>query len=266
MAKMLDGHGDMLIYGFESAPGSDRLYPRLLGILAFCVSTYVMVAITNQNLTTTVQLPPTSILTTCRSGSSRTVKEYHPMTVRTRGSDAATQIVEEGGRPNSAVMAGSFNRSTRPCNPATVTGVNVCTAVRNGGRGGSCQRRVAPAPTPGAAIRHASPVRNQPAVRSSGGSPDQPQVPPTDLRSGNHGSLASHCRTCTSTVDPLRNSIEYSAEVQQPWPISQTMPDPCPHVDLRSRPHTATLPISGGQGVCNFLPRQQIDLQRAIRR
>ncbi len=33
MAKMLDGHGDMLIYGFDSAPGSDRLYPWLLGNL-----------------------------------------------------------------------------------------------------------------------------------------------------------------------------------------------------------------------------------------
>lgn len=33
MAKMCDGHGDMLIYGFESAPGSDRLYPWLLGNL-----------------------------------------------------------------------------------------------------------------------------------------------------------------------------------------------------------------------------------------
>jgi hypothetical protein len=33
MAKMLNGHGDMLIYGFESAPGSDRLCPWLLGNL-----------------------------------------------------------------------------------------------------------------------------------------------------------------------------------------------------------------------------------------
>ena len=30
--------------------------------------------------------------------------------------------------------AGLSNRSTRPCSPATVTGANVCTAIRNGGR------------------------------------------------------------------------------------------------------------------------------------
>lgn len=33
MAKLLDGYGDILIYGFESKPGSDRLYPWLLADL-----------------------------------------------------------------------------------------------------------------------------------------------------------------------------------------------------------------------------------------
>ena len=92
MAKMLDGHGDMLIYGFESAPGSDRLYPWLLGNLGI-LRQYIhdgghYQEITNKDGTTGAYFH----LDDMPLGFLETVTEYHPLTVRTRGSDALNKI------------------------------------------------------------------------------------------------------------------------------------------------------------------------------